>query len=60
METNLDKLFDQLARECGYEPAWSRPPLGWYNRYDGFDHVEFARKVWARAWAEAVNNTLDS
>lgn len=54
METNLEKIFDQLARESGYEPA--RPPLGWYNRYDEFDHVEFARKVWAKA----VNTILDS
>ncbi len=53
-ETNFNKMIDQLARESGYEPA--RPPLGWYNRYDEFDHVEFAKKVWAKA----VNTMLDS
>ena len=57
-KTQLNELIDKLARECGYDPA--RPPLGWYNRYDGFDHEEFAKKVWAQAWAAAVNNTLDS
>lgn len=57
MEQSPDNIFNQLARECGYEPA--RPPLGWYNRYDEFDHIEFARKVWARAWAEAVSNTAE-
>jgi hypothetical protein len=48
-----EAIFDKLARESGYEPA--RPPLGWYNRYDEFDHLEFARKV----WATAVNSMLD-